>query len=137
MEISIPVKALAVCFILFLFNFNAAAQNKDIERGKESLTKAMEQKDAAKRQELINKAREDFQKGGMIAPEVAVLMGDAYLEKGDLPNATNSYNTASKADKKEGLKKVADAYVENAFSGDEKAENKAINKAMDLYRKAD
>ncbi len=122
---------------LLLFIFQVGAQNKDIDKGKETLTKAMEQKDAAKRQEMIGKAREAFQKGGMKPQEMAVLFGDAYLEKGDLVSAANSYNTASKEEKKEGLKKVADAYVESAFNGDEKGMTKALNKATDFYKKAD
>ncbi|MDB5281704.1 MAG: hypothetical protein JWO06_779 [Bacteroidota bacterium] len=130
-------KILAVSIAMMMFLLQASAQNKDIDKGKEALSKAMEQKDAAKRGEMIGKARESFQKGGMKPQEQAVLLGDAYLSKGDLQNAASSYGSASKEDKKEGLKKVADAYVETAFSGDEKAETKAVNKAMDYYRKAD
>ena len=128
---------LSISIVMLLVICKASAQNKDVEKGKEALAKAMDQKDASKRQEMINKAREDFQKGGLKPAEVAVILGDTYLDKGDLVNAANSYSTASKEDKKTGFKKVADAYVETAFTGDAKAESKAVNKAMDYYKKAD
>jgi len=86
---------------------------------------------------MIAKAKESFTKGKLKPQEQAVLLGDAYLDKGDLENAKNSYNGAAKEDKKEGLKKVADAYAEAAFSGDEKTMGKSLSKAMDLYGKAD
>ena len=128
---------LTLSIVMLLIICTASAQNKEVDKGKAALAKAMEQKDASKRQELINSAREDFQKGGLKTQEVAIILGDTYLDKGDLVNAANSYSTASKEDKKAGFKKVADAYVETAFNGDEKAENKAINKAMDYYKKSD
>lgn len=128
---------LTVSMMMLFIICKVSAQNKDVDKGKESLAKAMEQKDASKRQELINKAREDFQKGGLKPQEVAVILGDTYLDKGDLVNAANSYSSASKEDKKAGFKKVADAYVEAAFGGDEKAETKAVDKAMSYYKKAD
>ena len=128
---------LTVSIVMLLIICNASAQNKEADKGKATLAKAMEQKDASKRQELINTAREDFQKGGLKPQEVAVILGDAYLDKNDLVNAANSYSSASKEDKKTGFKKVADADADAAFSGDEKAEGKAVNKAMDYYKKAD
>ena len=128
---------LTLSMMMLLIIGNASAQNKDVDKGKAALAKAMEQKDASKRQELINDARADFQKGGLKPQEVAVILGDTYLDKGDLVNAANSYSTASKEDKKAGFKKVADAYVETAFNGDEKSEAKDINKAMSYYKKAD
>ena len=137
MKSRITTKILALCMAMTMFLGQASAQNKDVDKGKESLKKALEQKDASKKQDLITKAREDFQKGGLKPQEMAVIFGDAYLDKGDLQNAASQYGSASKEDKKEGFKKVADAYVESAFSGDEKAEGKAVNKAMEFYRKAD
>lgn len=134
---------LTLSMVMLLIIGKASAQNKEVDKGKAALAKAMEQKDASKRQELINNAREDFQKGGLKPQEVAVILGDTYLDKGDLVNAANSYSTASKEDKKAGFKKVADAYVETAFTGDDKDEkaekvaDKAINKAMSYYKKAD
>ena len=123
--------------VVMLIICSASAQNKEVDKGKALLAKAMDQKDRSKQQEMINEARADFQKGGLKPQEIAVILGDTYLDKGDLVNAANSYTAASKEDKKAGLKKVADGYVETAFSGDAKAETKAINKAMDFYRKAD
>lgn len=115
----------------------AQAQNKDIDKGNETLKKALEQTDAYKKQDMITKAKESFAKGGLKPQEVNVILGDAYLEKGDLVNATNSYNTAGKEDKKIGLKKVAEAYVDQAFGGeDEKNMGKSLKKAMDLFGKA-
>jgi hypothetical protein len=114
-----------------------SAQSKDEAKARETLSKAMAQTDAAKRQEGINKAKEAFMKGGMKPQEVSAIVGDAYLEKGDLVNATNSYNAATKELKKEGLKKVAEAYVEQAFNEDEKAQTKTLAKAMTLFGKSD
>jgi len=128
---------LTLSIVMLLVMSKASAQNKDVDKGKAALAKALDQKDLSKRQQMINDARADFQKGGLKPQEVGVILGDAYLDKGDLVNAANSYSTASKEDKKEGFKKVADAYVETAFTGDAKAETKAINKAMDYYKKAD
>jgi len=112
------------------------AQNKDIDKGKETLTKAMEQKDAAKKQEMVQKAVELFQKGGM-KREMYALVGDAFLDKKDYTNAQSNYSRCDKPEKKEGMKKLAEAYVEDAFSGEEKNEAKLLRKAMDYYGKAD
>jgi len=112
------------------------AQNKDIDKGKETLKKAMEQKDAAKRNEMVQKATESFQKGGM-KREMYALIGDAFLEKKDFTNAQSNYSRCDKPEKKEGMKKLAEAYVEDAFSGDEKNEPKALRKAMEFYGKAE
>ncbi|HWB64968.1 MAG TPA: hypothetical protein VG603_15730 [Chitinophagales bacterium] len=138
MELRITKNAWAVCAAMLLFIFQASAQNKDIDKGKEELTKALDQKDASKKQDGISKARELFQKGGMKPQEISVTLGDAYLSKGDLQNAANNYNAAGKEEKKEGLKKVADAYVDAAFAEeDEKKANRDINYAMKYYGKAD
>jgi hypothetical protein len=136
METKISRKILAISIVMLLFIFQAGAQNKEIDKGKESLNKALEQKDMSKRNDMINKAKEELAKGGMKAPEIAMLVGDAYLDKGDLKNAANSYGAASKEDKKAGFKKVADAFVDGAFSGDAKTEAKAIKDAMSYYGKA-
>jgi len=112
------------------------AQNKDIDKGKETLAKALEQKDAAKRNEMVQKATESFQKGGM-KREMYALIGDAFLDKKDYTNAQSNYSRCDKPEKKEGMKKLAEAYVEDAFSGEEKNEPKALRKAMDFYTKAD
>ncbi|MBL0309989.1 MAG: hypothetical protein IPP77_10005 [Bacteroidetes bacterium] len=123
---------------LLIFSASALAQSKDIDKGNEALKKAMEQKDAAKRQDGINKAKESFQKGGMKPQEISGLIGDAYLEKGDLVNATNAFNASTKELKKDGLKRVAEGYVEQAFSTDnEKTRPKTIGKAMSLFAKSD
>lgn len=131
------LKTAACLCVLFTLSLQVSAQNKDIDKGKEALTKAMTQADAAKRQDLINKAKESLQKGGMKPQEISALVGDAYLDKGDLVNATNAYNASTKEAKKEGLKRVAEAYVEQAFTEDEKAQPKSLNKAMSLFGKAD
>lgn len=112
------------------------AQNKDIDKGNDYLKKAMEQTDAAKRQELINKATESYTKGGM-KREMYALVGDAFLEKKDYTNASSNYARCDKEQKKEGMKKIAEAYVEDAFSGEEKSQAKNLKKAMDFYAKGD
>jgi hypothetical protein len=136
MKIALKGKLAAILVALLCCFGQVSAQNKNIDKGKETLTKAMEQKDAAKKQDMINKAKEDFQKGGMKPQESAVLVGDAYLEKGDLANAVNAYGTANKEDKAAGYRKVAEAYVETAFSGDAKTEAKALSNAMKYFDKA-
>ena len=58
--------SIAACVVMMLACcVQLNAQNKDIDKGKETLKKAMEQKDASKKQEMIQKAIESFQKGGM------------------------------------------------------------------------
>jgi hypothetical protein len=129
--------SIAACIVMMLACcVQLNAQNKDIDKGKETLTKAMEQKDAAKRNEMVQKATESFQKGGM-KREMYALIGDAFLDKKDYVNAQSNYSRCDKPEKKEGLKKLAEAYVEDAFSGDEKNEAKSIKKAMDLFAKAE
>lgn len=132
-SISRGITALLLCCSVFA----AIAQNKDIDKGKEILAKAMQQTDAAKRQELVNKAIESFQKGGM-KQEMFALVGDAFLEKKDYTNASNNYSRCAKPEKKEGMKKIAEAYTEDAFTGeDAKNEAKNLKKAMDYYAKAE
>ncbi len=129
--------SVAACVLLMLaVTVQVNAQNKDIDKGKETLQKAMEQKDAAKRNEMVQKATALFQKGGM-KREMYALIGDAFLEKKDYVNAQSNYSRCDKPEKKEGMKKLAEAYVEEAFSGDEKNEAKNLRKAMDFYNKAD
>jgi hypothetical protein len=132
------IRNILVASVVMLLNISLlSAQSKDITKGNDALTKAMAQTDPAKRQEGINKAKESFMKGGMKPQEISALVGDAYLGKGDLVNATNSYNASTKELKKEGLKKVAEAYVEQAFNEDDKAQVKSLNKAMSLFGKSD
>ena len=71
---------LTLSIVMLLIICTASAQNKEVDKGKAALAKAMEQKDASKRQELINSAREDFQKGGLKTQEVAIILGDTYLD---------------------------------------------------------
>lgn len=129
-------KLVAVTLLGVLVSTCAFAQNKDIDKGKEYLKKAMEQTDAAKRQDLINKATESFTKGGM-KREMYALVGDAFLEKKDYTNASSNYARCDKPEKKEGMKKIAEAYVEDAFTGEEKNQAKNLKKAMDFYAKGD
>ncbi len=114
----------------------AQAQNKDVDKGNEALKKAMEQTDAAKRQDLINKAIESWTKGGL-KREMYALIGDAFLEKKDYTNASSNYSRCDKPEKKEGMKKIGEAYLEDAFNGDEKSEAKSLKKAMDYFTKGD
>ncbi|MFN8278362.1 MAG: hypothetical protein U0T84_12840 [Chitinophagales bacterium] len=124
---------LTICCAFFLA-FSAAAQNKDIDKGKEILGKAFAQKDPAKKNEMIQKATELFQKGGM-KREMNLLIGDAFLEHSDLTQASNYYGRCDKAEKAEGYEKLAAAYVELAFS-DEKQEAKNVKNALNYYGKS-
>jgi tetratricopeptide (TPR) repeat protein len=123
-----------VCSLILLATTSLSAQNKDIEKGKEKLKDAFNQKDAAKKNETIQKAVELFQKGGM-KKEMFVLLGDAFLAHGDLSTAETKYGQADKADKAEGYYKVGLAYVEQAMS-EEKQETKLLDKAMKDFTKA-
>ena len=120
--------------MVLLTTLQATAQNKDIEKGKEKLKEAFKAKDAASKNELIQKAVEHFQKGGM-KREMNVLIGDAFLDHGELGQAEAKFGQCDKADKAEGYNKVAQAYMEQAM-GDEKQEKKLIDKATKLYDKA-
>jgi hypothetical protein len=128
---------LTVSMVMLFSLSQVLAQSKDETKARETLSKAMTQTDAAKRQEGINKAKEGFMKAGMKPQEISAIVGEAYLNKGDLVNATNAYNASTKELKKEGLKKVAEAYVEQAFNEDDKAQTKSLTKAMSLFGKAD
>jgi hypothetical protein len=123
------------CCLLLLTSLHVSAQSKDVEKGKEKLKEAFQQKDAAKKGEQIQKAVEVFQKGGLKQQEINVILGDAFLEHGELTQAESKYGGADKAGKAEGYGKVADAYVAQAMS-DEKQEPKLLDKAMKDYGKA-
>jgi tetratricopeptide (TPR) repeat protein len=123
------------CCLILLTSTQLSAQNRDIEKGKEKLKEAFKQKDAAKRNEEIQKVNELFQKGGLKTQDIKGIMGDAYLEHGDLQLAESNYGAADKATKAEGYGKVAAAYVEQAM-GDDKQETKLLDKAMKDYTKA-
>lgn len=121
----------------FVFNFlclSVFGQNKDIDKGKEILTKAFQQTDAVKKNEMIQKSIELFTKGGM-KKELNYIVGDEFLANNDLVQAANYYGRCDKAEKSEGLNKVGTAYVDQAF-GDEKNEVKLINNAVKLFTKA-
>ena len=123
------------CFLLALTTLQVSAQNKDVEKGKEKLKDAFTQKDNSKKGEQIQKAMELFQKGGLKQQEINVILGDAFLDHGELQQAENKYGSADKAGKAEGYGKVAEAYVGQAMS-DEKQESKLLDKAMKDYTKA-
>lgn len=122
------------CCLMLISSLQLSAQNKDIEKGKEKLKEAFKQKDPAKKNEEIQKATELLQKGGM-KREMYVVLGDAFLEAGELQQAEAKYGSCDKAAKAEGLYKVGDAWVEMAMN-DEKQEPKMLNKAMADYTKA-
>ncbi len=129
-------KTLTIMAVLVTaFSFQCSAQNKEIDKGNEYLKKAIEQKDVQKRQELITKAQESFTKGGMKKEQYA-LIGDAYLQMKDYTQASSNYSKCDKEQKKEGMQKIAEAYVEEAFSGEPKNEVKNLTKAMSFYDKA-
>ena len=123
-----------VCCIILFGTLQLSAQNRDIEKGKEKLKDAYKAKDAAGKNAMIQKAVELFQKGGM-KREMNVLLGNAFLDHGDLAQAEAKFGQCDKADKAEGYGKVAQAYMEEAMT-DEKQEKKLIDKAMKLYDKA-
>jgi hypothetical protein len=116
----------------------AFSQNKDIEKGNQTLKKAMEQSDKAKRNELVQKARQQWMAGGLKSPEIAVKLGDAYLEIKDFQAASTSFGSASKEDRKVGFKKLAYLQLEEAFaSTDPKMEVKTLRSAISFFTKAD
>lgn len=117
------------CCLSFVF-----AQNKDIDKGKEVLKKAFEQKDAAKKNEMIQKSIELFTKGGL-KKEMNLIIGDEFLEHNDLTQASSYYNRCDKGEKANGLERVAQAYQDQAF-GDAKNEAKLLRSAMSFYTKS-
>ena len=123
------------CCLILLTSSHLSAQNKDIEKGKEKLADAFKQKDPQKKGEEIQKATELFQKGGLKTQAINGLLGDAYLQDGDLSHAESKYGQCEKTEKAEGYGKVAEAYMEQAFS-DEKKEGSLLDKAMKDYTKA-
>lgn len=129
-------RILSAALFVAAFSLVSMAQNKDVDKGNELLKKAMDQTDASKRQDLITKAIDSYQKGGL-KREMYALIGDAFLEKKDYTNASSNYSRCDKPDKKEGMKKIAEAYVDDAFNGEEKAEAKNLSKAMSYFGKGD
>lgn len=123
------------CGVALLLASTGAFAQKDVEKGKAKLKDAFSQKDNAKKNEEIQKAVETFQKAGLKQQEINVILGDAFLEHGELQQAETKYGSADKAGKAEGLAKVGDAWVEQAM-GDEKQETKLLDKAMKDYTKA-
>ena len=132
---NIKLTSLWCCCFILLASVQLSAQNKDIEKGKEKLKEAFKQKDQAKKNEYIQNATELLQKGGLKTPAVSQILGDAYLEEGDLAHAEGKYGQCDKEGKAEGYGKVAEAYVEQAM-GDAKQESKLLDKAMKDYTKA-
>src|ERR1700722_13964363 len=100
------------CLLMIVASLHLSAQNKDIEKGKEKLKEAFKIKDAAKKGEEIQKATEMFQKGGLKSQQINLLLGDAYLEDGDLSHAEAKYGQCEKAEKADGYAKVGAAYVD-------------------------
>jgi hypothetical protein len=121
-----------LAFIAILFFASTLSAQRD--KGKEYLDKAFQQKDASKKNEMIQKAVQAFQKGGM-KREMNIILGDAFMDHQDLPTAARYYGLADKADKAEGLAKVAQAYADVAFE-DEKMEAKNLKSAVGFYTKA-
>jgi tetratricopeptide (TPR) repeat protein len=123
------------CTLFLLASVQLSAQNKDIDKGKEKLKEAFKQKDAAKKGEDIQKAQELFQKGGLKQQAINAILGDAYLDEGDLSHAESKYGQCDKLTKADGYTKVGDAYVAQAMEN-EKQESKLLDKAMKDYTKA-
>ena len=133
---NIKFTSILCCCLLLFSSVQLSAQNKDIEKGKEKLKEAFKQKDQTKKNEEIQKATELLQKGGLKPQAVSAILGDAYLEDGDLSHAESKYGQCDKETKAEGYAKVAAAYVEQAMSADAKNEPKLLDKAMKDYGKA-
>jgi tetratricopeptide (TPR) repeat protein len=131
---SIKLTTIWCCCIMLITTLSLPAQNKDIEKGKEKLKEAFKIKDAAKKNEEIQKATELLQKGGL-KREVYAILGDAYLENGELTQAESKYGQCDKTEKADGYAKVAAAYVDQAMA-DAKTESKLLDKAMRDYAKA-
>jgi hypothetical protein len=132
---NIKITSIWCCCLILLASVQLSAQNKDIEKGKEKLKEAFKQKDQAKKNEDIQKATELLQKGGL-KRAMYVILGDAYLEHGELSQAEAKYGQCDKVEKAEGYGKVAAAYVDQAMAGDAKTEAKLLDKAMKDYGKA-
>ena len=123
------------CTLFLLASVQVSAQNKEIDKGKQKLKEAFKQKDATKKGEGIQQAQELFQKGGLKTQAINALLGDAYLEDGDLSHAESKYGQCDKLTKADGYTRVGDAYVQQAMEN-EKTEAKLLDKAMKDYTKA-
>lgn len=130
------MNAIATICLVFAVCCSTNAQNKDIDKGRELLEKAFAQKEPQKKMEFIQKASELFTKGGM-KREQNLIIGDAFLEHDDLVQASNYYGRCDKNEKKDGLRRVADAYTEKAFDTDDvKVEAKMVKNAVNFYNKS-
>jgi hypothetical protein len=132
---NIKFTSILCCCLLLLSSVQLLAQNKDIEKGKEKLKEAFKQKDQTKKNEEIQKATELLQKGGLKPQAVSAILGDAFLEDGDLSHAESKYGQCDKETKAEGYAKVGAAYVEQAMNADAKNEPKLLDKAMKDFAK--
>jgi tetratricopeptide (TPR) repeat protein len=125
----------ALCLFLLLITSPVWSQSKDEARANETLTKAFQQADPARKNEMIQKAVDLYMKAGM-QKEYMLRVGDAYLERNDLVNAYNWYNRCPlKVEKADAIRKVGEGYVNLAFE-DTKNEAKHIKKALDIYTKS-
>jgi tetratricopeptide (TPR) repeat protein len=136
MYMNIKITSIWCCCILLFTSVHLSAQNKDIEKGKEKLKEAFKQKDQTKKGEDIQKATELLQKGGLKTQAINAILGDAYLEEGDLTHAEAKFGQCDKEGKADGYGRVAAAYVDQAMSADAKNEPKLLDKAMKDYTKA-
>ena len=123
-------------FLFFiLFSAPVFSQSKDEIKANEVLTKAFQQSDPARKNEMIQKAVDMYMKAGL-QKEYMIRVGDAFLERNDLVNAYNWYNRCPlKVEKADAMRKVAEGYVNLAFE-DSKNEAKHIKKGLDIYTKA-
>lgn len=108
------IHAVISCCLICVTFTHVGAQNKSIEKGKETLEKAFSQKDPQKRQAMIQKADALLTEGGL-RREKNLIIGDAFLDHGELVQAASYFSRCDKKEKADGLKRVGDAYVRLAF----------------------
>jgi tetratricopeptide (TPR) repeat protein len=125
---------IACCALIFVLFSSSVFAQKGLDKGKEFVAKAVATTDASKRSEWLTKAQEAFREAGIVN-QGNLIVGDAFLEKGDLKTAELYYAKLDKATKADALHRLADAYVNAAFT-DEKTQAKSLKDAMKFYVKA-
>lgn len=124
---------LFLSLFIFLFQHTLFAQDKNIAKVDEYISKAKSQSDATKKADLYNKAAQLIMTQKLPKSEF-VKLGDAWVEEGDVVKASQYYNRADKEDKKEGYIKIGHKMIELAPE-DPKREGRNMEKAITYFTK--
>lgn len=113
------------------------AQDKNVTKAEEYLSKGVASTNATEKREFLEKAVEYYTKSGM-GKELFELVGDALVAGKDYTSAARYYLRGTTETKKVGYSRIGDAMVDDAAaSGDDKEVGKLIKSAVSNYRKGD